>query len=186
MSTTRTLSALIGSGTLVMLIALGMSVPMVTEAQCGGDIESPCYKCHQETHPVCGTTEWHSEYGHRYACWNCHGGNDTAQDKDLAHVGLVRNPLADAFPSCFPCHPEDYRQLAERFAKTLDVAVSFREPVSRSLASAASIIAQPIVTPPIVEPAISPGSSNWAWILWLSPVPVVVVLIWFMWTRRIP
>ena len=175
--------ALIGLGTWVVLIALWLLVPTSAYAQCG-DIESSCYKCHQATHPVCGKSEWHSEYGHRYACWNCHGGNDKAQDKELAHVSLVRHPLEEAYTSCYPCHAENYRELAERFAKTLSVTVSAREPTPRPAVSNAPVVTQPTVTPPIVEPTDSSDLCNWAWLLWLSPVPVVLVLIWLVLTRR--
>ena len=173
------------TGVLVLiLVTVWLTLPPVTGAQCGS-IESSCVKCHQETHPVYGTTEWHSEYGHRYACWNCHGGNDTAQDKELAHVGLVQDPLEDAYTSCYACHPENYKQLAERYAKTLGVAVSFHEPSPRSINYVSSEI-HPLVTPSPDTPAIPTNSFDPVWIPWLSPVPVVLALAWLMRKRRTP
>ncbi|CAG0943569.1 hypothetical protein ANRL1_01392 [Anaerolineae bacterium] len=169
---------ILGAFVLIGLTTLWMTSPSVTSAQCGS-IESSCVKCHQSTHPVCGTTEWHSEYGHRYGCWNCHGGNDTAQDKELAHVSLVRHPLEDAYASCYVCHPEDYKQLAERFAKTLGVTVSAREPAARSVVSAAVVAVRP--SPLVVPSAVPADSFDWVWTLWLTPVPVVLVLVWVIW-----
>lgn len=174
---------ILGAFVLVGLAILWATMPSVTSAQCRS-IESSCVKCHQDTHPVCGKTEWHSEYGHRYACWNCHGGNDTAQDKELAHVGLVRHPLEDAYTSCYVCHPEDYKQLAERFAKMLGVTVSAREPAVRSLASVTSVAVRPIATPLVVPSAIPTNSFDWVWTLWLTPVPAVLILVWVMWKGK--
>jgi hypothetical protein len=174
------------AGALVLgLVAIWLAIPPATSAQCGS-IESSCFKCHQEAHPVCGTTEWHSEYGHRYACWNCHGGNDTAQDKELAHVGLVRHPLEDVYTSCYACHPENYKQLAERFAKTLGVTVSYHEPFPRSITALAPIEIRTAVTSSTETPAIPTNSFEPVWILWLSPLPLVVALAWLKWKRRTP
>ena len=167
------------------LIALWMFMPTAAHAQCG-DIKSSCYKCHQETHPVCGKTEWHSEYGHRYTCWNCHGGNDVAPDKEQAHIGLVRHPLEDAFTSCYPCHPENYQQLAERFARTLGVTVSTREPVPTSAAPRTPLAAQPIVLPPAIStPVAATHSADWLQTLWLLPLVAVMLLAWSVWRRRV-
>jgi hypothetical protein len=162
---------------------LWVAVPSAAQAQCG-DIKSSCYTCHLETHPVCGTTEWHSEYGHRYACWNCHGGNDTARDKELAHVGLVQHPLEDAYTSCHACHAEEYQQLAERFAKSLGVRVSSREPAPHSGDPLASVVTRLIVTPSAVTPAVPSNSLDLLWVLWLLPLPALLGLGWFIWRSR--
>jgi hypothetical protein len=51
---------------------------------------------------------------------NCHGGNGSAADKDLAHEGLMAHPLDDIYTDCHICHP-DYDARAARFAPTLGV-----------------------------------------------------------------
>lgn len=178
-------SSMLTLGMLVLaaLIAINAAMPPPAQAQCG-DTQSSCYLCHLETHPVCGTTEWHSIYGHRYACWNCHGGNDTAQTKELAHVGLVRNPLQDAYTSCYPCHAEGYQALAERFAKTIGVTVSTHAPLSRTVAPAGSIPVQPTLSPAAPTLAAPSDAPGWQWLLWLSPVAALLVLGWLVWKRR--
>ena len=112
----------------LMLALIGVlflvALPSVVSAQCG-DITSSCYTCHAQTHPVLGTTEWHSVFGHRYACWYCHGGNDTAQTKEQAHVGLVQNPLQDPYTSCYACHPGDYLQRAAWLANVMGTPISY-------------------------------------------------------------
>ena len=116
--------ALIGLLILGALLVFSIALPSSARAQCG-DIKSSCAKCHQAEDPAYSSTEWHALFGHQYACWNCHGGNDVAQDKAPAHDGLVRNPLEDSYTSCYACHPEDYQARAEQLAKTIGVAASF-------------------------------------------------------------
>ena len=180
----RTFPILVLALLVLVLVTLWLTAPLMTNAQCES-IESTCVKCHQETHSVNGTTEWHSEYGHRNTCWNCHGGNDTAQDKDFAHVGLVRHPLEDTYASCYVCHPENYRKLAERYAKTLGVTVSAREPAPRMVASLVSAESYPLVMPLDDAPAIPTNSLKSSWLWWLSSVPVGLGLAWFIRKKRL-
>jgi hypothetical protein len=180
---TKVLPALArGMLVLATLLALWTALPPAALAQCG-DIKSSCYSCHQETHPVCGKTEWHSAYGHRYACWNCHGGNDIARDKELAHVGLVLHPLEDAHTSCYACHAEGYPQLAERFAKEIGVTVSSRESLPRSVTPLASVVAQPTLSPSASTLAVQSNSSDWQWVWWLFPLIALLALSWYVWKR---
>jgi hypothetical protein len=176
-----TLSALV-------LLGLGMiwlMMPPPASAQCGS-IESSCEKCHQTTHPVCGTTAWHSEYGHRNACWNCHGGNDTAQDKALAHVGLVPNPLDDAYMSCYVCHPDNYQQLAQRYAQVLGVTVSYRVPAPPPHDLLKPSVTQPMVMPEIDSPAIVPNSLDWVWLFGLGLGSIAMTFIWVIGRMKRP
>lgn len=170
----------------LVLFGAGMiwlMMPSTASAQCGS-IESFCARCHQTTHPVCDHTAWHSEYGHRNACWSCHEGNDTAQDKELAHVGLVRNPLDDAYLSCYVCHPDNYQQLAQRYAQSLGMTVSFHQSSPPSSNLLKSVVTEPIVMPETDAPTIVANSFDRVWIFGLGPVLVAVAFIWFMWKRR--
>ena len=174
--------ALIGISLFAVLLA-GWSIRIPeARAQCG-DIRSSCYKCHQETDPVCGTTAWHSEFSHRYACWSCHGGNDTAQDKEQAHMGLVANPLADAYTSCYYCHPDDYQQLAAQYAQSLGMTASYSSPITQS-AVAFVPIATPRSSPATTTPNATVNSPDWRLVLWLLPVAALLVLSGFVWNKR--
>jgi hypothetical protein len=102
--------------------------PRVAAAQCSGDQQSACCTCHAETHPVATQGEWHIQHVERDCCGYCHGGNTQTQDKDLAHVGVVRQPLEDAHLSCHSCHPDDYRTRAAKFAAVLNVTSGSSEP----------------------------------------------------------
>ena len=98
-------------------------------AQCGDTIEkSSCITCHETTYPVNGTGEWHDIHANKDCCWNCHGGNTTAQDKDLAHVGMALNPLANTYQDCYACHPDDYQSKAERFGSILGIVPADNAP----------------------------------------------------------
>jgi hypothetical protein len=103
---------------------LWILTPGSASAQCG-DIpsSSSCFNCHeiQAVYPVYAKGDWHDIHAAKDCCWNCHGGNTQATDKDLAHVGIQLHPLTDVYTDCFACHPQDYQERAVRFAAILDV-----------------------------------------------------------------
>ncbi len=109
-------------------------------AQCGDTPpDSTCYQCHLKEDPVFGNGEWHDIHARKDCCWYCHGGNSTAMDKDQAHIGMLVNPLVDAHMDCYPCHPTDYGERAERFGALLGITVGGLQPPGTS----AAIITEP-------------------------------------------
>jgi len=104
-------------GALVLVMSLATWATSAL-AQCGGDQppQSSCCACHAGAHPVSLNNKWHQVHANKDCCWNCHGGNDTTQDKELAHVGLVLHPLDDIYTKCHACHRDNYQQRAEQFA----------------------------------------------------------------------
>ena len=64
--------------------------------------------------------EWHIIHASKDICLNCHGGNASTMDKNLAHEGMMAQPLADIYTDCHSCHP-DYEARAAQFAPTLHV-----------------------------------------------------------------
>jgi hypothetical protein len=102
---------------MVVLLALEI-IPV--HAQCENPPESSCATCHAREYPVNDEGEWHIIHGDKDICLNCHGGNGTAVDKNLAHEGLMANPLDDIYTDCHSCHP-GYDTRAEQFAKTLGI-----------------------------------------------------------------
>jgi hypothetical protein len=89
-------------------------------AQCGVPQPSSCTTCHAQEDPVSGKGEWHIIHASKDICINCHGGNATTMNKDLAHESLTANPLSDIYTDCHSCHP-DYIGRAQIFASTLGV-----------------------------------------------------------------
>ena len=136
------MALLIGLTVLTMGLAVWAAWPPLALAQCGGGDQPPessCCACHAIAYPVLGQGEWHEIHARKDCCWNCHGGNDRAQDKDLAHVGLVRHPFEDPYTNCHACHPDDYQQRAERFAVALGVTpASSKTPTPLPVAPAPS------------------------------------------------
>jgi hypothetical protein len=118
---------------------------------------STCYTCHAEAYPVFDQGDWHEIHARKDCCWNCHGGNAQAQDKDLAHEGITLQPLNDTFTDCYACHPYDYQDRAERFGAALGVV-----PISNAPTPQATIPATPqddlqLVILPTPAPATTPA-----------------------------
>ena len=123
----RKLSMLVG----VFLVAgavIWSFWPAPVSAQCGVNLlDSSCFKCHTAESEYFGKGEWHSIHAPKDCCANCHGGNCAATDKELAHQGMIPNPLEDIYTNCHACHPYDYQERAARFAATLNITPASRE-----------------------------------------------------------
>ena len=102
-----------------IIVLLGVRTAPV-RAQCGEPQPSSCTTCHAREDPVSEKGEWHIIHASKDICINCHGGNGSAMDKDLAHEGLMAHPLDDIYTDCHSCHP-DYDARAAQFAPTLGV-----------------------------------------------------------------
>lgn len=98
----RLLLAILVTGTLVVLaISAYLLLPVSAFAQCGGPAEpkSLCTTCHEMEDPVSHEGEWHIIHAAKDICVNCHGGNGSAMDKDLAHAGSWRRPSRISTPT---------------------------------------------------------------------------------------
>ena len=107
----------------IAILAFVMSTAIPAQAQCGTPPTSSCATCHAEQDPVNENGEWHIIHADQDICINCHGGNATAEDKDLAHENLAAHPLDDIYTDCHGCHP-DYDERAAQFAPVLGVTPS--------------------------------------------------------------
>jgi hypothetical protein len=108
---------------LIAMAVLGIFIASPVRAECGDPpTYSSCITCHeyQGADPVSNKGGWHEIHARNDYCWNCHGGNTKAQDKDLAHEGMTVHPLQDIYTDCHSCHP-DYDARAAQFAPTLGV-----------------------------------------------------------------
>lgn len=104
----------------VTLILCAVSTSGVL-ADCGTPPKSSCISCHTPDGPVEGMGEWNSIHLSQDICTNCHGGNGSTMDKNLAHDGIVAQPLNDIYTNCHSCHPADYIALSDQLAATLNV-----------------------------------------------------------------
>jgi hypothetical protein len=105
---------------LVFVLSASLLLPASVRAQCGEPAKSSCMTCHEKVAPVAENGQWHVLHASKDICLNCHGGNGSTMEKDLAHEGMMAEPLADIYTDCHSCHP-DYEARAAQFAPTLGV-----------------------------------------------------------------
>jgi hypothetical protein len=140
----------------VLSLASGLFIwamtPSPAAAQCGSNPppDSSCFTCHVQENPVVENGVWHGIHGRSDCCAKCHGGNCSTMDKDLAHQGMVNNPLSDIYTNCHSCHPDDYYTRADIFAAELGITPgSIPTPTP---APAGKVIASPLVILPAPVP----------------------------------
>jgi hypothetical protein len=92
-------------------------------AQCDTP-KSSCVSCHGTGNHVTGMGEWNSVHVNQDMCIYCHGGNGNTMDENLAHEGIVAQPLSNIYTDCHSCHPSDYIERSAKFAATLNVTPS--------------------------------------------------------------
>jgi hypothetical protein len=178
----KVLSRLLVASIIIVAIGLIMWVtPREAVAQCE-DPKPSCSTCHAEAQPVFEQGEWHAIHARQEGCRSCHGGNDQAQDKESAHVGITLNPLEDTYTSCHACHPDDYRQRAERFAVVLHVTPMSSEPIARAVAlqppSEQSVARQPVTAAP------SAATDQTPWLMVLVVVVAALLMgVAVIWRR---
>jgi hypothetical protein len=101
----------------ILLLQVGI-VPV--RAECGEPPVSSCTTCHAQEDPINGKGAWHIIHASKDICINCHGGNASTMNKELAHDTLTANPLSDIYTDCHSCHP-DYDARAQIFASILGI-----------------------------------------------------------------
>jgi len=78
--------------------------------------DSTCKTCHENLYLLHDTGKWYCFCGTRLSCTECHGGQVGTMDEDLAHAGMIVNPLVDDAALCQNCHPDNYQEIVEKFA----------------------------------------------------------------------
>ncbi len=106
----------------MFLIVFFLSGTQNIFAQCGASLSS-CKTCHEvkREKPVATQGAWHQQHAFGDFCEFCHGGNTAAKDKATAHQGINTMPLKNAGNTCSSCHPDDYSELAQKYAAILKV-----------------------------------------------------------------
>ena len=153
---------------------LWVGTPEMVNAQCGDNPpDSSCITCHEKDYPVFDQGEWHMLHGRKDCCAQCHGGNCSTLDKELAHQGMVANPLEDIYTNCFHCHPADYQARADRFALALGITPSSR-PTPTSVAHIASVVHPNLVMP---QPAQIVRSSPAGLGVFLGAISLIILAL---------
>jgi hypothetical protein len=115
----RWFSVIIPLGVLALILVGVLPV----YAQCGTQPPSSCKTCHSQQEPITNNAAWHSDHASQDICVDCHGGNGSSSDKNLAHDNMVAQPLSDTYTDCHSCHP-NYEVLAAQYAATLQITPS--------------------------------------------------------------
>jgi hypothetical protein len=164
------LTGLVVLVTSVFLLAI---TPSLTSAQCGDTPpKSSCITCHEKEDPVTNNGEWHGIHALKDCCTNCHGGNCSAMEKDLAHEGLVTDPLEDIYINCYHCHPDDYQDRAERFAILLGVTPG-SSPTATPFPAGSGALHEIVILPT----ASLPGSHFNLWVPTLLGFILIIILL---------
>ena len=123
MTTKRSFTAIMTGTICLATCVFGLWQSSSAFAQCGSPQPSSCITCHAEKDPVIDRGEWHSAHASKDLCINCHGGNGSATDENLAHKDMLAQPLSDIYTNCHSCHP-DYVERAVPYAATLRITPS--------------------------------------------------------------
>ena len=71
---------------------------------------SSCFKCHNGKRAAAPAMDavknpWHDQHQRvNGSCVGCHQGNPRLMKQDIAHSGMVANPISKPETSCFVCH----------------------------------------------------------------------------------
>ena len=77
---------------------------------------SACATCHENLYLLHDTGKWYCNCKRRADCTVCHAGRADTYDEELAHQGLIANPIQDNPAACQSCHVDDYEEYIQRFA----------------------------------------------------------------------
>lgn len=97
--------------------------PVALANACGLGASS-CFRCHNGKRAVAPQTQadiapWHQQHGKvNYSCVGCHQGNPRILKADIAHKGLIANPVSAPEKTCASCHGADSDRLAAIYRKT--------------------------------------------------------------------
>jgi len=164
---------------LVVFILLLLVGTAPVRADCGGPQISSCTTCLAQAVLVSEKGEWHSIHASKVICINCHGGNGTTMNMDLAHENLTAHPLDDIYKDCHSCHPGDYDVRSKIFASTLGVT-----PGSCSTATPIPVSNIPGEPPSgginIPDNLVSPASSSQLFLVIAAMLSILTLFLFAM------
>lgn len=118
--------ALVVIGAVLGLLALAMlsgaAVVQAQDAAPGADAN--CLACHVDLYFLYDTGNWHCLCEASPSCVHCHGGQPESMKADLAHAGMIVNPLQENAVVCQKCHPDEYQRRVDEFIAVAGGAVT--------------------------------------------------------------
>jgi len=101
---------------------VAQSSPIRLANACGSGASS-CFKCHDGRHAIAPkydakTDPWHLQHkAVEHDCYGCHKGNERIIKKEIAHVGMIKDPLTKS-EVCTSCHkPDEVAKLLPSYQK---------------------------------------------------------------------
>jgi hypothetical protein len=104
---------------ILILILVGSLIftPLTATAQTPAPSgNEPCRSCHENRYFLYDSGKWYCMCAKQAECAKCHAGTTGSWDPEIAHQGLIANPLQDNLQACQSCHPQDYQERVEKFA----------------------------------------------------------------------
>lgn len=101
-------------GLIGIVLLLSASVVQAQEATPQTD-DTNCLACHDDLYYLYDTGKWHCLCQASPSCIHCHGGQPEVANADLAHAGMITNPLQEDAAACQRCHPDEYQQRVDEF-----------------------------------------------------------------------
>ena len=151
---------IIGFAWVWVALLLGPSVWVTAQ---GND---SCRTCHegQGKKPISQPDDWHTQHIDSVRCAICHGGNPQEIEADKAHAGVLRNPLGEAENRCGICHPDDFVDRANQYARLIPAITATAAPVTVPTDRPAVEPAQPLTStqgqPPPIAPTLSMTATS--------------------------
>jgi len=180
----RSSLCMISMGALFLAFVLVFKAQSPAQAQCGDNPpKSSCITCHEKEEPVYQNGEWHGIHALKDCCASCHGGNCSAQDKDLAHESMVAKPLTDIYTDCRGCHPDDYIERAGRFAAILGVTPG-SSPTATPVPAATEVDHEMVILPTFSSS--TPSFQPWILVLGAAGVSILFLLGLFELAKHLP
>lgn len=77
--------------------------------------DGSCVACHENLYYLYDTGKWHCLCDATPSCVHCHGGQPGVLEEDLAHAGMIVNPLQNDAAICQQCHCDDCQEHVDEF-----------------------------------------------------------------------
>jgi hypothetical protein len=100
---------------LFAILLVSMAQPALAQDEPPGK-DQTCFDCHQNLYALHDTGKWFCMCGTKARCSFCHGGVVGEVDMEIAHQGIIADPVRDNAAVCQSCHPQDYEKYVAKFA----------------------------------------------------------------------
>lgn len=92
---------------LLVVLAVILSLPVQASAQTTGTPDNTCLVCHEDLYFLHDSGKLCCITTHADHCVGCHEGNPTSMKKEESHLGLLLHPQENAGAKCLECHESE-------------------------------------------------------------------------------